>query len=221
MIVIAPRSLCRQLTMAALLVAALNGCSTSRSTSTPEPVGQTAPIVNTIKAAQVSEPTTTVDRFLAQQGAFAEDVNPITDSSGVHCGSGQPKDVWFVAGSFGNEVGDVTKRSCNIPAGKILVGPVLNFMYDPNSPITAILTAESKVELDGVMVPFRQETADAFQVDFAVGNPVSSGFSGKVGGHGYWFETPPLKPGRHTLSILGVDQSGFRVHVVYDITAAA
>jgi hypothetical protein len=209
------------------VVAFLAGCSRSGVddaspdadvTSVSAPIaegGSAEPAPSSV--AQTAQSVT--ERWWNWQGAFAEDVNPVSDSSGVDCGNGQPDDVWFVAGTFGNQPGDVTQRTCTVPAGRVLVGPVLNTFYDPASAATMSPTVASQVQLDGKPVTFREERVDQFSLRTVEGNPIASGYSGIVGGHGFWFETPPLTPGVHTLTIVGVEASGFRVDVRYDITA--
>jgi hypothetical protein len=206
-------------------VVLLGGCSSPGGDDElpPDPAASVSvPTTTAAGSANAATPQTAAsvtERWWNWQGAFAEDVNPVSDSSGVDCGNGQPDDVWFVAGTFGNQPGEVTQRTCTVPAGRVLVGPVLNTFYDPASATTMSATADSKVELDGKPVTFREERVDEFSLATVEGNPIASGYSGIVGGHGFWFETPPLTPGAHTLTIVGVEASGFRVDVRYDLTA--
>jgi hypothetical protein len=47
--------------------------------------------------------------------------NPITDTSGANCAQGQKGPVWFLAGTTGGPA----ERTCNIPAGKAVLFPVV------------------------------------------------------------------------------------------------
>ncbi len=49
--------------------------------------------------------------------------NPIQDEDGSLCNLGQSGPVWFLAGNFGG----TTVRSCDVPAGKSIFFPIVNF----------------------------------------------------------------------------------------------
>src|SRR5262249_3650283 len=52
-------------------------------------------------------------------------LNPILDSTGVHCGQGQSGHVWFLPGTFGG----TATRTCTIPTGTSLLLPILNTSF--------------------------------------------------------------------------------------------
>ncbi len=51
--------------------------------------------------------------------------NPLFDETGSLCSSGQSGPVWFLAGVF-NATGTAVRNACVVPAGKVLLVPVLN-----------------------------------------------------------------------------------------------
>jgi hypothetical protein len=53
-------------------------------------------------------------------------VNPLTDTTGEHCAQRQVDNVWFLAGSTS---ADPVVRACQIPTGKSLFFPLINFVY--------------------------------------------------------------------------------------------
>ena len=89
--------------------------------------------------------------------------NPILDTTGAHCAQRQVDKVWFLAGSFGP---DPVVRNCDVPAGKALFFPLINYFYgaflnDPPETRTeefvrnagsCTVPAEISVEIDGFMV---------------------------------------------------------------------
>lgn len=90
-------------------------------------------------------------------------VNPVTDTSGEFCATGQKGAVWFLAGTFGDP--SPINRTCTIPTGQALFFPVIDafygaFLNDPPETRTAEFiraqvdcTVESaQVEIDGVLV---------------------------------------------------------------------
>src|SRR4051794_36336370 len=52
-----------------------------------------------------------------------DEENPVTDTTGSNCATGQRGPVWFLAGGFGSSK---VHRVCSIPAGKVLFFPVIN-----------------------------------------------------------------------------------------------
>ena len=115
------RSLGRLASGAAVLVAALTGCSSSQTASAPNSEVSSNISSNVPSRTFVVDAVSITERWWNWQGAFAEDLNPVTDTSGDDCERGQPSDGWwFVAGTFGNDAGDTTRRTCNIPATQVL-----------------------------------------------------------------------------------------------------
>ena len=58
--------------------------------------------------------------------AIPSSMNPIFDKTGVDCGLNQSGPVWFLAGTAGTSV----TRNCTVPAGKMILFPIINFLND-------------------------------------------------------------------------------------------
>src|SRR5262245_30922229 len=55
------------------------------------------------------------------------DSNPTIDTSGTDCANGQSGPVWFLAGS---PVKSAITRACDVPAGKAVLFPIINYEND-------------------------------------------------------------------------------------------
>src|SRR6185437_3171085 len=76
--------------------------------------------------------------------------NPLQDTTGAHCATGQTGPVFFLAGTSGS--GTVT-RQCTVPAGKQLFFPLLN-AFDVHTPSDGLDTPQ-KVYADFQTFKFR------------------------------------------------------------------
>ncbi|MEW2045648.1 signal protein [Streptomyces sp. NPDC005476] len=143
-----------------------------------------------------------------------EGTNPVADEDGSECGRNQPRDVWFLAGTFGTQA----ERTCGVPGGTPLAFPLVNRMGDPADCADFMSAAEGSAVLDGERVDaetVRGETITAQGVD---GNPVTGTderFS--TTGCGLWVQLAPLRPGKHTLIIRG-RSADFAIGVDYSLT---
>ena len=78
--------------------------------------------------------------------------SPILDEDGSYCAQGQKGKVWFLAGSFFNEVPYPYERHCTIPPGKALFFPIVNTLTfkpefpDPESGNAHCLGYETDIE---------------------------------------------------------------------------
>ncbi|MFC9702641.1 signal protein [Streptomyces sp. NPDC056943] len=146
-----------------------------------------------------------------------EATNPVADTDGSACGRNQPHDVWFLAGTFGGQV----KRACEVPGGRPVAAPVINFVGDRQDCATFMRTTQGTVLLDGKTVEPETYSGDSITVQSTQGNPVTE----EVGrftatGCGLWVQLPSLAPGTHSLKIRG--RSGdFSIGVDYVLTVAA
>jgi len=52
---------------------------------------------------------------------------PLLDTTGENCRVGQQGPIWFLAGTLGS--GQKTVRECEVPAGKVIFFPVINYAY--------------------------------------------------------------------------------------------
>ncbi|MGX6604777.1 hypothetical protein ACWKSP_22005 [Micromonosporaceae bacterium Da 78-11] len=145
--------------------------------------------------------------------------SPIADDSGLNADLHQPDDVWFLAGTFGEDV----QRHCTVPAGRPLFFPVFNMWHrhadGPPSPMShafgRLLVDDVPVAVDTIATP----------VPFAVHgtrlNPVTwSGKSVPVTVWGLWKQLDPLTRGQHVVQFSGGDGYGFTVKVTYHLTVA-
>ncbi|GAA3861456.1 hypothetical protein GCM10022243_29500 [Saccharothrix violaceirubra] len=137
--------------------------------------------------------------------------NPVADRTGEFCGEGQPDDVWFVAGTFGGAV----ERTCEVPAGRPLVGPVVNRIGTSGECALFMADAKGQVSLDGVPVVPHEVGAVKTVVRAGADNSwdLRAGES-RVTACGLWLWVPPLSPGRHELRFEG-STGKFHVAAVY------
>lgn len=190
----------------AVVVAALTfltGCGTSQT------AGQAAaPAANDLVArwwtwASVPEPS-----------------NPVTDTDGSLCAERQPDDVWFLAGNFGG----VTKRTCALPSGVEVFGPVGNSIC---LVVDELVEAAMKrctmdferleVSLDGKPVRYTERTSKgAFSLDLTEDNPIVDVPTGRYDavGVGSWFGPMKLRDGAHKMRILA-HSGGWALDVTY------
>jgi hypothetical protein len=163
-------------------------------------------------------------------------VNPVLDTTGANCAVGQRGRVWFLAGSFGS---DPVVRTCNVPEGRALFFPVINFAhfgFPTDPPITV-------AEMEAILDPIRQATGLEVLVDdvpvgrlsrYFVVSPVFSvvapadniytAFGVTAGellypclGEGFYVMLTPLAPGNHTIVIRASTPWGFSQDVTYNL----
>ncbi|MEU6787229.1 signal protein [Nonomuraea angiospora] len=146
-----------------------------------------------------------------------ESTNPVTDTTGEFCDRNQPDDVWFLAGTFGGTF----KRTCKVPAGRPVVFPLVNQICTEQQCRRFMATATGKATLDGKAVTPERMEDDNVTVTRVAGNPLS-GEEGTTTSYacGIWVRLPPLKPGRHNLTIRGAS-GNFRTGVDYTLIVQA
>ncbi|MDH2429360.1 signal protein [Sphaerisporangium sp. TRM90804] len=177
-----------------LAVGLLTGCAGAQESSaegtgrnaSPKPAGSSAEAIQ--------------GRWWTWAASEGESTNPVTDPTGKFCDRNQPEDVWFLAGTFGG----TSQRTCEVPAGRMLVFPLVNRVGSEAVCKEFMATAEGGATLDGKAVtPERMEENDV-AVTGVVGNPLT-GEEGTATSYacGIWVRLQPLRPGRHTLTIRG------------------
>ncbi|WP_281157109.1 signal protein [Streptomyces sp. HYC2] len=146
-----------------------------------------------------------------------ESTNPVADQDGSACKRNQPRDVWFLAGTFGTQA----ERTCNVPHGVRLAFPLVNLIGRPVDCAVFMSAAEGSAVLDGRELEVDTHPGETISARSVAGNPFTS-----TRGHftttgcGLWGQVPPLGPGKHTLTIRG--RSGdFSVSVNYTLTVDA
>ncbi|MFJ2935380.1 signal protein [Streptomyces sp. NPDC087219] len=136
---------------------------------------------------------------------------------GRACGRNQPRDVWFLAGTFGGQV----ERACEVPGGRPIAVPVVNTFGDRWHCSAFMRGARGTVLLDDEVVEPETYEHDPITVRGARDNPLT-GEEGSFAatGCGLWVQLPPFAPGKHSLKIRG--RSGdFSTGVDYTLTVAA
>ena len=167
-------------------------------------------------------------------------VNPLLDATGVNCGQGQQGKVFFLAGVL-NESG-TANRTCNVPAGKALLFPVINAEWDnylcgPDATYTVdelreivdgiVDTAtDLSATVDGVGIDIAafRFTSPTFDITVPDDNLCSSvdgtpaGTYGPAVADGYYVMLKPLSAGDHTVSFGGsFPDFGFTLSITYDL----
>lgn len=193
----------RQLIVAFALL--LAGCATAQPQAAAPPSETPAPAERPSDAEMQS-------RWWTWALSSPENRNPVVDDTGQWCAENQPKDVWFLAGTFGGAV----QRSCEVPAGRPLAGPAVN-LYSANTSAckTFMAAAKGSVTLDGQVLELRR--VDPVEITFQAARDNASGES--AGRHaaqacGLWAWLPPLQPGEHELKIEG-ESGDFSTSVTY------
>ncbi len=176
--------------------------------------------------------------------SYPVDTNPVLDPTGELAASGQSGAVWFLAGSFGDDV----TRTVTIPSGKTLFFPIMNQIWintpqfgdDPWSPEQEVYARGVIAELidqamnltcqiDGVEVKkittYRCTTpaGGEYMVTMPENNVwgIAAGTYGPAVDDGYWLMVTPLPPGKHTVHFTAANASGWSLEVTYNLTVKA
>lgn len=145
--------------------------------------------------------------------------NPVADETGEHAALNQPDDVWFLAGSYGEQV----QRRCVVPVGRDLFLPVFNMWHvGADGPPEVMDRASGTLVVDGKTVsPDVISTPVPFTVAGARFNGVTRSRKGvPTTVWGLWKLVPALSPGQHELRAVGGDGYGFTVDVSYRLTVS-
>ncbi|MFC8348873.1 signal protein [Streptomyces sp. NPDC057280] len=156
-------------------------------------------------------------RWWSWAASEPEATNPVADEDGGDCARNQPKDVWFLAGTFGTQAA----RSCPVPAGVPLAFPLVNRIGGPADCVLFMDDVKGTAVLDGEKVEEDVYRGQAVTVESVAGNPVTGTdetFEGT--GCGLWVQLPGLESGLHTLKIRG-RSADFSTGVDYTLTVAA
>lgn len=203
-----------------LLVGCGSATEPARSAAAPtvSTAPATAPATATAKAATGTlDPAELQGRWWSWAATEPERTNPVADRNGRLCDRNQPRDVWFLAGTFGG----FAKRACVVPEGRPIAFPVVNYSGTKVDCADFMKDARGSVILDGRSVEPERRAADAIRVRSARGNAVT-GEAGRLNttGCGLWVQLPPLPSGTHTLYVLGAARD-FSTGVLYTLTVPA
>ena len=146
-----------------------------------------------------------------------ERTNPVADEDGSECERNQPKDVWFLAGTFGTQA----ERTCSVPGGVPLAFPLVNLMGGSADCADFMSGAKGSAVLDGKRVDAETYREETVTVQGVAGNPVTGTDDRFTAiGCGLWVQLPPLDGGKHTLTIRG-ESGDFSTGVDYSLTVDA
>ena len=204
--------------MPRLLIAAvallLAGCAATPSGTAPS---QTAPTSTAPDGAEPSNADLQA-KWWTWALSSPEERNPVADPTGQFCAENPPKDVWFLAGTFGG----AAQRTCEVPAGRPVAAPAVNRYSSNTSDCKSFMTeAKGSMTLDGQVVELRR--IDPVEITFQVAKDNAAGESAgrKVAqACGLWAWLPPLLPGEHELKIEG-ESGDFSTSVVYQLKVDA
>jgi hypothetical protein len=149
--------------------------------------------------------------------SIQKDKNPAFDSTGHLCATSQYSPyVWFLAGTFGGP----TDRKCNIPNGKAILFPIINyecsFADDPSIKSEEDLEEQCRREIDQIgrikasidgrkiEVHNYRVKSKCFTVDIPPNNCLGA-IKGttRMASDGYWLFIEPLCTGDHILKSFG------------------
>lgn len=165
--------------------------------------------------------------------------NPMLDTTGAYASVDNNGAVFFIAGTTtppgaaNPDVPTSADRTFDVPAGKPLLIPMLNFFdtEDPKSTEVglvegfqaSVIPTSLFATIDGVSIT--NPESDLVNTGFfsmgktrpgslieAIGAPVFSELSPTLGS-GYWLMVSGLSPGEHTLTFGGAESDGFSVSV--------
>ncbi|GAA3213033.1 signal protein [Actinocorallia longicatena] len=141
--------------------------------------------------------------------------SPIGDDKGANCAVKQPEDVWFLAGTFGGSV----QRSCDVPAGRNILAPLLNLFSEGEEDCRQFMkAAKGSAVLDGASLEVETVASAPFTATPEAGNPLEwEPGTYRVFGCGMYVRIPPLTAGEHTLELRGASGS-FANGVDYALT---
>ncbi|MFI6278545.1 signal protein [Streptomyces sp. NPDC050988] len=202
--------------LATMVLAALVGCGGSPAGQSSE--GSKAPASGAPSSAQARlSPEDLQSRWWTWAMSEPEPTNPVADEDGSECERNQPQDMWFLAGTFGTQA----ERACSIPDGAPIAFPLVNLMGGPADCADFMSTAKGSAVLDGKKVGSETIRGETISVQGVADNPVTGTHERfTTTGCGLWVQMPPLKPGKHTLTIRGQAQD-FSVGVDYSLTVDA
>ncbi len=199
----------------AMVLATLVGCGRGPAEGSED---STSPASNESSSAQAGLSAEDLQgRWWTWAMSEPERTNPVTDEDGSDCERNQPQDVWFLAGTFGTRA----ERTCSIPGGVPVAFPLVNLMGGPQDCTSFMSTAKGAAVLDGKKVDSESSRGESISVQGVLFNPVTGTDERfTTTGCGIWVQLPPLKPGKHTLTIRGEAQD-LSVGVDYSLTVDA
>ncbi|MFI8103976.1 hypothetical protein [Streptomyces sp. NPDC086023] len=136
-----------------------------------------------------------------------DDVSPVRDETGEFADWKQPRDLWFLAGTYGGKV----VRRCAVPSDRPLFFPVLNMQHtrEYSKVPQSMGVAEASATLNGIPLALQEFAA-----------PFRTGLTRRFA-WGIWCGITPLTPGEYVLEIRAEATNGFWVDTTYHLEVTA
>ncbi|MFF5702535.1 hypothetical protein ACFY7H_08530 [Streptomyces sp. NPDC012794] len=138
-----------------------------------------------------------------------DEESPVGDTTGAYAGWRQPRDLWFLAGTYGGRV----VRRCGVPSARPLFFPVLTtrraavpFLTKP----CRLEATRASAALNSSPLRLREFSSKPFPVR---GVPQVA--------WGLWCALEPLPPGQFVLEIQAAATNGFWIDTTYHLTVTA
>jgi hypothetical protein len=199
---------------------ALAGCSGGDAEPGAGP--SSSPVASAPGKGNADAAKTLPARWWSWAAAAPKGQNPIADATGKFCARNQPDDVFFLAGTFGEEN---VFRKCTIPAGKPVYFPVVNQVCSVapgKSPAAAIKDCRILnrtllwATLNEEPLAFAEASSKgSFRLEPVPGNDLRMA-AGDAVAWGVWVGPLKLDPGVHVLEITA-DTEDFSINVSYGL----
>lgn len=153
--------------------------------------------------------------------------NPVVDMTGKFAKVNQPtKDVWYLAGKFGNENKDLPYRECTVPRGRAVLFPVINceanrleypHLRDENEVLMHVKSDEDTIvkkecRINGRETPVERISSDPSIFSLFINEENALGVKGggvtMASADGYWVFLKPLQKGRYDVEFVGSCEGG-------------
>ena len=163
------------------------------------------------------------------------ETNPVLDHTGRYADVNQDGPVWFLAGTFGE--GYVAQRACEIPFGKAILFPVINYemngLENPDIRTGYDLIEHVSLDIDDIVVKMAlvdgeqapiyrvQSDPPLFELSISSDNcmGIPGGGSTVAAADGYWVFLKSLSVGKHQIFFHGSCAEGTRnTAAVYNLT---
>jgi len=154
------------------------------------------------------------------------ETNPVLDHNGKYAHVGQNGPVWFLAGTFAENI--MPTRKCIVPHGKAILFPIINYEINSDEEPT-LRTDDEMVEhvvndiddivkriviVNSINIPsYRvQSIPKVFDLTISENNPlgIAPGVK-RVAADGYWSFLHPLPDGQHEIYFHGSCNGGIRI----------
>ncbi|MEV6209540.1 signal protein [Kitasatospora sp. NPDC051914] len=172
----------------------------AQQVATASPSGGASSATSTPEAAA---PLTAADlqgRWWNWVASSNPETDPVADSDGRHCASGQSGATWFLADTA---TPTPVTRECTVPTNAHLAFPIVNHLGTRQACDQFMAAALGTAVLDGTMKEAERLGAVDIKIAGAPGNPVTSETPLSTQACGLWIQLPPLSQGTHTLKIMG------------------